>query len=243
MAKGSAETSGDELSGKPLPADEPGDEAQSNPAGADSDSDSDAEPDTEPDSESDGEPDADAPAETEDASQPEDSRPRRRRPHPKSSWAAVLAWVVLPSLALLLAITAGVLRWQYDTMRYAQIAGVQALQAAREGTVAMLSYKPETVEKDLTAAQDHLTGTFRDSYTQLTKDVVIPGAKQQRISAVARVPAAATVSADWGHAVVLVFVDQTTVIGDDPPTDMASTVRVKLDKVGDRWLISEFQPI
>ncbi len=173
-------------------------------------------------------------------------RPKPRTPpnqRTRGHDAAVLAWVVLPSLALLLAITAGVLRWQYDTMRYAQIAGVQALQAAREGTVAMLSYKPETVEKDLTAAQDHLTGTFRDSYTQLTKDVVIPGAKQQRISAVARVPAAATVSADWGHAVVLVFVDQTTVIGDDPPTDMASTVRVKLDKVGDRWLISEFQPI
>ncbi|OSC41123.1 hypothetical protein [Mycobacterium decipiens] len=190
------------------------------------------------------EPDTDASAAADDGAQEQEaaSAPRNRW-RLRFTWAGLLAWVVLPGLAFLLTIAAGFLRWQYDTLRDSKIAGVQALQAARDGTVAMLSYQPETVDKDLTAARDHLTGSFRDSYTELTNDVVIPGAKQQRISAVARVPAAATVSASWNHAVVLVFVDQTTVIGDGAPTDMASTVRVKLDKVGDQWLISEFQPI
>jgi Mce-associated membrane protein len=72
---------------------------------------------------------------------------------------------------------------------------------------------------------------------------VIPGAKQKQISAVATVPAMASVSADPRHAVVLVFVNQTVVVGQDAPTDTASSVRVTLDKVGDRWLISKFDPV
>lgn len=93
------------------------------------------------------------------------------------------------------------------------------------------------------AARDRLTGAFEESYTQLTNDVVIPGAKQRRISAVATVPAAASVSATENHAVALVFVNQTIVIGADAPTVTASSVRVTLDKIGDRWLISGFDPV
>ncbi len=167
-----------------------------------------------------------------------DDRPRRR-----FDWRRWLVFVVLPGLAFVLAIAAGLFKWHDGKLRGSEIAGDQALQAARQGTVAMLSYKPDTVDKDLTAASNHLTGSFRDSYTSLTQTVVIPGAKQQRISAVAQVPAAATVSASSNRAVVLVFVDQTTVIGNGAPTDTASVVRVKLDKVGDQWLISDFQPI
>jgi Mce-associated membrane protein len=43
--------------------------------------------------------------------------------------------------------------------------------------------------------------------------------------------------------VVLVFVNQTVIVGQDAPTDTASAVRVTLDKVGDRWLISSFDPV
>lgn len=54
---------------------------------------------------------------------------------------------------------------------------------------------------------------------------------------------AASVSASENHAVVLVFVDQTTVVGNDAPTDTDSVVRVTLDRIGNRWLISGFEPI
>jgi Mce-associated membrane protein len=73
--------------------------------------------------------------------------------------------------------------------------------------------------------------------------VVIPGAKQKQISAVASVPAAASVSANPREAVVLVFVNQTVTVGGDAPTDTASSVRITLEKVGDRWLISKFDPV
>jgi Mce-associated membrane protein len=40
--------------------------------------------------------------------------------------------------------------------------------------------------------------------------------------------------------VVLVFVNQTIKIGNSAPAEAASSVRVALDKVGERWLVSGF---
>lgn len=159
------------------------------------------------------------------------------------SWSWVFAFGVLPGLALLLATTAAALKWQDVTVGSSGTARIESLGAAKDSTVALLSYQPDTVEKDLGAARDRLTGTFKESYTRLTHDVVIPGAKQQHISAVATVPAAASVSATPNHAVALVFVDQTVVVGTDAPTETVSCVRVTMEKIGDRWLISEFDPV
>lgn len=150
--------------------------------------------------------------------------------------------VVLATVALFLACGAGYLKYDAGMAAADQRAASDAVQAATVGTVAMLSYSPDTAEATLGAAGDRLTGTFRDSYLSLTKDVVIPGAKRKQISATATVPTAATVSAIEGHAVVLVFVDQNVVIGSTPPTQTASVVQVTLDKVDDRWLISGFDP-
>jgi Mce-associated membrane protein len=183
---------------------------------------------------------ADEPTETADeaSESAEPEEPKRR-----IQWPRVFAFGVLPAVALLLALGAGYLKWMDNSVRDSEIARDQSVQAAKDGTIALLSYKPETVEQLLGAARDLLTGDFRDSYTSLTNDVVIPGAKQKQISAVATVPAMASVSADPRHAVVLVFVNQTVIVGQDAPTDTASSVRVTLDKIGDRWLISKFDPV
>jgi Mce-associated membrane protein len=158
-------------------------------------------------------------------------------------WGRVLAVGVLPAVALILAMADGYAKWWDASLRDAQLARAESVRTATESTIAMLSYKSDTVDKDLSAARDRLTGAFRDAYTQLTRDVVIPGSQQKKISAAAKVAAAASVSATQTHAVVLLFVDQTTTIGDDPPTDTASSVRVSLDRVGDRWMVSDFTPV
>jgi Mce-associated membrane protein len=165
------------------------------------------------------------------------------KPERRIQWARVFAFGVLPAVALLLALAAGYLKWMDNSVRNSEVARDDSVQAAKDSTTALLSYKPDTVEQQLSAARDLLTGDFRDSYTSLTNDVVIPGAKQKHIAAVATVPAAASVSANPNHAVVLVFVDQTVIVGQDAPTDTASSVRVTLDKIGDRWLISKFDPV
>lgn len=161
----------------------------------------------------------------------------------KFSWSRLVAFIVLPAIALVLAGAAGYLKWEFASRNDADTARKEAVDAARDSTVALLSYKPDTVEKDLGAARDRLTGNFLDAYTQLVNTVVIPGAKEKKISALATVPAAAPVSAKQDHAVVLLFVDQTVTVGADAPTQTTSSVRVTLDKVGDRWLISAFEPI
>jgi Mce-associated membrane protein len=176
-----------------------------------------------------------------DESEPEAAEPSETKR--RVNWSRVLAYGVLPGLAVILAMAAGFLKWQHSSVRDAEVVRMESVQAAKTSTVAMLSYKPDTVEQQLGAARDLLAGEFRDSYTSLTNDVVIPGAKEKQISATATVPAAASVSAEPNHAVVLVFVNQTVVMGDGAPTDTASTVRVGLDKIDGRWLISKFDPV
>jgi Mce-associated membrane protein len=163
-------------------------------------------------------------------------------PGSRFSWTRLLV-VGLPALALIIALGVGYLKWLDGTARESRAAADASVRAASETTIAILSYKPETVDRDLKAAAERLTAGFRQQYTQLVNDVVAPGAKQQHITAVATVPAAASVSATGKHAVVLVFVDQTTTIGNDAPTQTTSSVRVSLEKIDGRWLISQFDPV
>lgn len=181
-------------------------------------------------------------AETETEAKPK-PKAKAKKPRRAVNWSKVLAFGLLPAVALLLAGAAGYLKWSDSSVREANTARIESLQVAKDSTVRLLSYKPDTVDQDLNSARDLLTGDFRDSYTQLINDVVIPGAKEKQISAVANVPAVASVSAEPNHAVALVFVNQTVIVGQSAPTATASSVRVTLDKVGDHWLISQFDPV
>lgn len=154
-----------------------------------------------------------------------------------------LTFGVLPALVLLLGAGAGLLRWQDVSYRAIDTDRTESVAAARSATEAVLSYKTGSVEQDLGAARDRLTGSFLDSFTDLINKVVIPGAREKKISAAAKVSAAASVSAAAKHAVALVFVNQTVVTGGGAPSGSASSVRVTLDKVDDRWLVSGFDPV
>lgn len=176
--------------------------------------------------------------EGEDAAGLEPAKAQRR-----ISWSRVVAYGVLPGLALSLGGGAAYLKWVDSSARASELARIESVAAAKDSTIVLLSYKTDTVEKDLEAAKARLTGKFKDAYSQLIHDVVIPGAKKGHISTTAAVPAAASVSASPDHAVTLLFVNQTAFVDKDPPSDTASSVRVTLDKVAGRWLISGFDPV
>lgn len=149
----------------------------------------------------------------------------------------------LAVLALLLVASA---IWLYSgtaSRRAAETDRADAVAAARESIVEMLSYRPDTAEAKLNAVRDRLTGPFLESYNQLIQTVVIPGAKQKKITAAAQVPAAAAVSGGADRAVVLAYVDQSLAIGSAAPTRTNSSVRVTMEKVDGRWLIAGFDPI
>lgn len=154
----------------------------------------------------------------------------------------------------LLTITAAVLAvvliaagwWLYadaSSRRDSQRDGADAVAAARESIIVMGTYRPDTVDTDLSAARDRLTGEFLDEYNQLIETVVIPRAKQNQITSVVTVPAASVISARRDRAVVLAFVDQTLTVGSEPPSANPSRYRVSMDKVDGRWLIAGFDQI
>jgi Mce-associated membrane protein len=165
------------------------------------------------------------------------------RPSRRHRAVQILAYGVLPALAMLLALGAGYLKYLNVTHDDQAAARAESTAAASAIAIKMLSYRPDTVQNDLDAAKNDLTGPFRESYSTLVDDVVAPGAIQQMITAVATVPASASVSATDEHAVVLLFIDQTVTIGSTPPSSTNSSVRATLDKIDGRWLISGFDPI
>jgi Mce-associated membrane protein len=156
------------------------------------------------------------------------------------NWSRALVYGVLPGLVLLLAMAAGFLKWKDYSVRNADLVRIQSVTAARDSAVAVLTFQFGTVDQDVAAARERLTGGFRDTYTKATQQTLIPDAKERHVIATATIPAAAAESTTENHAVVLLFVNQTVRIGDSRPADSTSSVRVTLDKIGERWLISDF---
>ncbi len=163
---------------------------------------------------------------------------------------APLRVIVVAGVLLLLLVASGALAaWLYffqyrPDEQTATTAAKAAVDAARDGTVALLSYKPDTLNQDFAAAKSHLTGDFLNYYDQFTQEIVTPAARQKAVTTTAQVMAAAVSEMHPNAAVVLVFVDQTTTSKDRPDPAMASSsVLVSLTKLNGKWLITKFQPV
>ena len=119
-----------------------------------------------------------------------------------------------------------------------------AISAASEGTVAVLSYTPDTLDRDFSSAKSHLTGDFLSYYDQFTQQIVAPAAKQKSVKTTAVVLRAALSEFHPNSAVVVLFVNQTTQSKDRPePTMTSSSVLATMTKANGKWLISSFNPI
>ena len=154
---------------------------------------------------------------------------------------SVLALLVVASVALL-----GGLYWfSYRPDRATDAAAAKAaISAASEGTVAVLSYSPDTLDRDFSSAKSHLTGDFLSYYDQFTQQIVAPAAKQKSVKTTAVVLRAALSNLHPDSADVLLFVNQSTQSKDKPePTFTNSSVSVTLTKANGKWLISSFNPI
>lgn len=155
--------------------------------------------------------------------------------------AGVLGLIMVASLVLL-----GALYWfSYRPDRATDAAAAKAaIAAASEGTVAVLSYSPDTLDRDFSSAKSHLTGDFLNYYSQFTQAIVAPAAKQKSVKTTAVVLRAAMADLRPDSADVLLFVNQSTQSKDRPePTFTNSSVSVKLTKANGKWLISSFNPV
>ncbi|MCV7362239.1 twin-arginine translocation pathway signal [Mycolicibacterium neworleansense] len=123
-------------------------------------------------------------------------------------------------------------------------ASATVLKAANDGTVALLSYAPDSLDRDFSAAKSHLTGDFLSYYTQFTQEIVAPAAKQKAVRTSAAVVRSAVSEIHPDSAVVLVFVNQATTSSENPNGSFAaSAVKVGMSKIDGNWLISSFDPV
>ncbi|BBX95747.1 hypothetical protein [Mycobacterium lacus] len=179
----------------------------------------------------------------------EEAEPAADRPR-RDPWRLVRGLRSVPViLVLLLVVSAGVATWlfynEYRPDRQTDPGVARAAAAAAsEGTVALLSYSPDTLENDFAAARTHLGGDFLLYYNNFTAQIVAPAAKQKSLKTTARVMRAAVSELKHDSAVVLVFVDQTTTTKENPkPAVAASSVLVTMTRVDGKWLITKFDPI
>lgn len=119
-----------------------------------------------------------------------------------------------------------------------------AVQAASDGTVAVLSYSADTFERDLSEAKEHLTGDFLRYYDNFAQQKLAPAAKQNAVRTTATVVRAAASEVRLDSAVVLLLINQTTSNLSMPePILTASSIRVTLTKHEGVWRISSFGPV
>jgi Mce-associated membrane protein len=154
----------------------------------------------------------------------------------------LMASLVVVSVALL----AAVYYFYYEPDRETDAAAAKAaISSASEGAVAVLSYSPETLDRDFSSAKSHLTGDFLSYYDEFTSQIVAPAAKQKSLKTTAVVLRAA-ISGEFrpDSANVLLFVNQSTQSKDRPePTLSDSSVLVTMKRADGKWLISSFGPL
>jgi len=157
----------------------------------------------------------------------------------------VAAWrpiLVTASVVGTLILAGGMYFFQYGPDRQIGDEAVQqVVRAAADGTVAMLSYSAETLDQDFAKARLHLTGDLLAYYTKFTEQTVGPAAKEKQITASARVIRAALSELRQDSAVVLVFVNQSTVTKEKPEATVTeSSVVARLAQINGSWLIAKF---
>jgi Mce-associated membrane protein len=140
-----------------------------------------------------------------------------------------VAIVIAVALIASAGVAAGLYFGQYRQDRETNAAAANvALDSAKNGTVALLSYSPETLDKDFANAKSNLTGDFLSYYTQFTASVV----------------RAAVTEIHPDSAIVLLFINQVTTSKENPDGAFAaSSVKVTMKKIDGRWLISAFDPV
>lgn len=115
-----------------------------------------------------------------------------------------------------------------------------AIRAASEGGVALLSYSPETLSRDVENARSHITDDFQASYRQFTEQIVAPTAQRAQLTTSVRVVRAAAAELHPNSALVLAFIEQDTASKANPEhVKTTSSVRITLKKVHGAWLIDK----
>lgn len=118
----------------------------------------------------------------------------------------------------------------------------RALAAAKSDVALLTSYGYQTIDADAAKAAQVITGDFKDQYLKAIETVVKPQLPTSQTVAVGQVDTAGLVSADpkGQQVVVLVYCQQSvTNKAQTTPRIDALQIRVTMELVGGRWLVSQ----
>jgi Mce-associated membrane protein len=148
----------------------------------------------------------------------------------------------LPALVVALLLSLGLSGYLLTQPSEAEVedAATEARSAAEQAIVPVLSYDHRTLDEDQRAAHEYLTDDYIPEYDRFFDGVVRRNAK--RTEAVVEVDEqsvmSAIVRAAEDRAEVLLFVDRpTTNKATEQPVVYKDQVRVRLEKVGEDWLV------
>lgn len=151
---------------------------------------------------------------------------------------------VLVVAAVLAGAAVGWLAWERSARLAVDHVRAAASSAAVVATARVLSYDHHSMDADIAAAREQLTGGFLEDYTVLMAQSVAPAAVRNQTVTTAEVEASSVVSAGPDQVELLLFVNQTTTGVElaGPKLD-SSRVMVTMDEVDGRWLISTLRPV
>jgi Mce-associated membrane protein len=161
-----------------------------------------------------------------------EGRNARRLKHVR--WLAALALVVAVS-------GAGYEGWLLFQHRQEELAGAQALDAAKKYILVLTSVDSGAVDKNFTEVLDGATGEFKDMYTksstQLRQALI-----DNKAAAHGTVIEAAVKSATQDRVELVLFVDQSVSNASAPQPQLdRSRVTMTMEKVDGRWLASKVE--
>lgn len=132
----------------------------------------------------------------------------------------------------------------YVDRRTDNAAAHDVTKAAADGVVALLSYAPDSLSRDIEDAKLHVTNDFQGSLKQFTEQVVAPAAQRGQLTTTVQVIRVAVAELHPTSAVVLLFINQKTTSKQKPePVKTTSCVRIGMTYVDSTWLISKFDSV
>lgn len=157
---------------------------------------------------------------------------------------AVLAGLLVAALAL-----GGFVAWREVSQRNAAEASARALHSAliqspsvaEQAAVPLLSYRYDTIDKDLAEARRYLTDEFRPGYTA-SIGLVRREASRSQVTVEAEVLSSGVVEASGNRADVLMFVNQTTTspVRSEPTTALNRVVFSMVQRDG-TWKVADIR--
>lgn len=148
---------------------------------------------------------------------------------------------ILLLLVVVSVVLAAVFGWKLETRNDRQAAGMAALAAARDYTVALTSIDSSHIDSDIATVLNGATGEFKTMYSQSAEQLK-PMLVQAKSVSKGRVVAASVQSASDNQAVIMLFVDLevTNVTNPEPRVDR-NRVLMTMDRVDGHWLASKVE--